>query len=106
MSLDFSLYENGDEVFTANITHNLNKMAEAAGIYGVLWRPDENGATHARHIIKVLREGLLELIEHKEKYEKLNAPNGWGLYEHFVPFVAEVLTACYQYPNAQIVVSR
>lgn len=29
--------------YHANITHNLGKMAEAAGIYHALWRPDEIG---------------------------------------------------------------
>lgn len=27
-------------IFSANITHNLNAMAEAAGIYKHLWRPE------------------------------------------------------------------
>lgn len=31
------------EVFSANITHNLGAMAEAAGIYRHLWRPEEVG---------------------------------------------------------------
>ena len=29
------------QVFSANITHNLGKMADEAGIYKALWRPDE-----------------------------------------------------------------
>lgn len=43
MGLDISLivpdYE--VEVFNRGITHNLNKMAEAVGIYKHLWRPEE-----------------------------------------------------------------
>ena len=31
--------EENEEVFSANITNNLNKMANAAGIYDALWRP-------------------------------------------------------------------
>lgn len=33
--------DDGGEVFDANITHNLNRMAGAAGIYEALWRPGE-----------------------------------------------------------------
>ena len=58
MSLDFRLSVDGDEVYSRNITHNLNKMAEAAGIYTVLWRPDENGITKAHQCIEPLRTGL------------------------------------------------
>ena len=43
MSLDFRLKYNIDNneicVYSGNITHNLNEMAEAAGVYGCLWCP-------------------------------------------------------------------
>ena len=106
MSLDFSLKEGGDCVFWCNITHNLNKMARAAGIYEVLWRPDENGITKANQCIEPLSVGLLELVRNRANYEAYNSPNGWGLYEHFVPFVTAVLTACCDYPDAEVRVSR
>jgi len=35
--------ETTDEVFTANITHNLGEMARQAGLYGVLWEPETCG---------------------------------------------------------------
>ena len=106
MSLDFMLINDGEECFSRNITHNLNKMAEAAGVYAVLWRPDENGITKAHQCIPLLSKGLIELMTNREKYEKLNSPNGWGTYEHFVPFVTAVLTACADYPNADVYADR
>lgn len=51
MSLGVLLYVDVDtggetlhrvELFEANITHNLNKMAKEVGIYEYLWRPDED----------------------------------------------------------------
>jgi len=112
MSLDFYIYRSGKyddngEVFTcnlfqSNITHNLGKMAEAAGIYGALWRPEENGFVYARDVITVLADGLAELRANPTKYEAFNSENGWGLYKHFVPFVQEILTECINYPNARI----
>ena len=106
MSLDFYLLDDEDYVFSRNITHNLSTMADAAGIYKVLWRPDENGFILGKDCIQPLSAGLLELVCHKKKFEKFNSPNGWGMYEHFVPFVTEVLSACSEFPEAIVRVSR
>jgi hypothetical protein len=110
MSLDFYLQYTCDgneiSVFDRNITHNLGKMADKAGIYYALWRPEEKGWTTAKDITKVLEKGLKKLKDKPEYFEKFNAPNGWGMYEHFVPFVEEVLEACKKYPSAIIEVSR
>lgn len=109
MSLDFYLHykmdDNEIEVFDRNITHNLAKMADKAGIYEALWHPDKINAVHAKDIINLLEKGLEELKAKPEFFEKFNAANGWGLYEHFVPFVEKCLEACRQYPNAKIRVS-
>lgn len=110
MSLDFYLqYKiDGNEisVFDRNITHNLTTMADKAGIYYALWRPEEKGWKYAKDIIPLLEKGIKKLKEKPKYFEKYNASNGWGLYEHFVPFVEEVLEACNKYPNATIYVSR
>jgi hypothetical protein len=94
------------EVYHANITHNLNKMAEAAGIYKALWRPEENGIDYASQLIQTLADGLTKLKADPERFEKFNASNGWGMYHHFVPFVDAYLKACIQHPNARISVWR
>jgi hypothetical protein len=96
----------GEQVYSANITHNLNTMADAAGIYKALWRPDENGLTHARDLIPLLRAGLADLTDRPAHFAKYNATNGWGLYKHFVPFVRAYLTACEENPDATVRVSR
>ncbi len=93
-------------VFSANITHNLNTMAEAAGIYQHLWRPDELGITLARELIAPLREGLAQLIADPTTYEKHNPPNGWGSYDGLCRFVRNYLAACEEYPDAKVSVSR
>lgn len=102
MSLDFCLTQDKQEVFSRNITHNLGKMAYEAGIYNVLWHPEENGFIKAKDCIPVLSKGLIELVTNKAKYEAFNSKNGWGMYEHFVPFVTNVLSACAEYPEAEI----
>jgi hypothetical protein len=106
MSLDFCLERTQPTtVFDANITHNLGRMADEAGVYEVLWRPKENGYQKAGQIIPILREGIALLESDPPRFEKFNAKNGWGLYEHFVPFVKSVLAACEKYPDADIEVS-
>lgn len=95
-----------DEVFTANITHNLGNMADEAGIYECLWRPDELGITKAEALIKPLSEGLRKLKRDPERFIPLNPPNGWGCYEAFVPWVERYLIACITYPEAEVSVWR
>jgi hypothetical protein len=35
------------KLFSADVTHNLNEMAKAVGLYEVLWRAEEIGITVA-----------------------------------------------------------
>lgn len=98
--------EDNDEVYWANITHNLGAMARAAGIYSHLWRPEEIEVTTAGQLIEPLAAGLERLKADPDHFKTFNAANGWGLYEHFVRFVDEYLTACRAYPHATIRVSR
>jgi hypothetical protein len=96
MSLDVYLndptatYET-DSLYWANITHNLGKMAGEAGIYKALWRPEEIEAKYAKDIIEIVEKGLADLKARPEYFEQFNSPNGWGMYEHFVPFVEKYL---------------
>lgn len=95
-----------EEVYWANITHNLGEMADKAGIYYALWRPEEIGKTKAIEIIELLEKGLTDLKTRPEYFEKFNSPNGWGMYKDFVPFVERYLDACKEFPDAIIEISR
>lgn len=109
MSLDFWLTKpviEVKDVFGINITHNLTKMADEAGIYNALWHPEEIRATKARHVIHLLEDGLYRLKSNPEHYLKLNPPNGWGSYEGFIDAVEKILMACKEHPDAEINVSR
>lgn len=61
---------------------------------------------HARDLIEPLRKGLADLKARPAHFERFNSPNGWGRYEHFVPWVERYLAACEDYPNAEVSVSR
>lgn len=95
-----------DEVYSRNITHNLNKMAAEAGIYAALWRPDESGFTHAQQLIAPLEQGLALLKSDPDRFRQFNPENGWGTYESLLDFVADYLHACREWPSASVEVSR
>lgn len=108
MSLDVYLELNGEEVYSANITHNLNKMANAVSpyFYQVLWRPEDLNMVHAEDLIHELRKGVSKLACAPSHYKQFDSPNGWGLYENFVPFVINYIEACEKFPKATVKVSR
>jgi hypothetical protein len=92
-------------VFDANITHNLGQMAEEAGIYTCLWHPEDAEIKTAGDLIAPLREGLALMESDPARFKAFNAPNRWGLYKHFVPWLKKLLEACEQNPDATIDVS-
>lgn len=95
-----------EPVYYANITHNLNNMADAVGLYQYLWRPDEHNITTARQLINPLLAGITELKSYPEKYRLLEPANKWGTYDDFIPWLERYLRACREYPDAAISVSR
>lgn len=105
---DTDIDEEGDthEVYSTNITHNLNTMAGKAGIYQHLWRPDEVGIDRAGQLIEPLRAGLELLRSDPERFKVFNPENGWGDYDGLVAFVAEYIGACERWPDAAVGVSR
>jgi len=90
------------EVFEGNITHNLVDMAEKAGLYYCIWRPEEQGIKIAKDLIDPLERGLKDLTDKPEKYKLYNPPNGWGSYETLVSFIDRYLAACKENPEAEI----
>jgi len=94
-------------VFDANITHNLGTMASEAGIYKVLWRPEELfDKPQAEDISYLVERGLEMMKKHPDKYKQHDADNGWGTYEQFIPWIEKYLEALEQYPNSLITTSR
>lgn len=106
MSLTVYLTDGETDVYRANITHNLIKMAGAADLYEAIWQPFELGAIKASDIIPLLENGLHELKSKPDYFNKFNSSNGWGMYHNFVPFVEQYLAACKSNPDAVIHVSR
>lgn len=95
-----------ETVFESGITHNLSEMADKAGIYRHLWRPEELNIKKAVQLIDPLEGGLALLKANPTYYRQFNAKNGWGTYENLVKLIEEYLKACRDYPEAVIRVRR
>lgn len=112
MSLDISLVcECGQpcckgSLWYANVTHNLGKMAEAAGLYLVMWRPEEVGVALARDAAPLLARGVDALKTDPDYFRSLTPANNWGSYEGLLTVASEYLAAALRWPNAKIEVDR
>jgi hypothetical protein len=107
MSLSLYLYEIKEvDVFDNNITHNLGKMAKEAGIYEVLWRPEEIGIDKASDMIPFLEKGVETLKSDPERFKEFNPENGWGSYEGLLAFAVDTLAACKEHPDAMVSACR
>ena len=118
MSLDIDLICSNGEIKNFNITHNLTKMADAAGLYYALCRPykfavpgaddchEDLITVKAKELIETLEIGLNNLVNSPSKFKAYNPENGWGSYSGLVKFVIEYLEACRLNPDATIEVDR
>lgn len=91
-----------NRVFSANITHNLGNMANMAGVYKVLWHPEDVGVEKAKDLVEPLTTGLTRLRANPSFFKQFNPSNGWGSYDVLVEFVEEYLEACRMYPDATV----
>ena len=107
MSLDISLsVVKRTYVFDINITHNLGQMAEVAGIYKHLWRPEELGIRRAGELVEPLKAGLALLKSDPERFKAYDAKNGWGIYDDFISWLEDYIVACEKYSDAEIEISK
>ena len=103
------LYED-KEVASINITHNLNKMAQAVSIddrttlYDVLWHGNELAIPIklGKDFIKPLLIALPILKENSENLKKFNPANGWGSYEGLISFTEKCLGYALIYQDSTV----
>jgi hypothetical protein len=113
MSLDIYLELDGEQVYGANVTHNLGKMAGEVDfgdgtLYGVLWRSDIAGSMieRAADLIQPLRLSIQTMLKEPERFKLHNPKNGWGSYDRFIPWLQRLHLACIEFPNATVRISR
>lgn len=98
--------EGNSRVFSANITHNLTRMAKAAGIYDLLWDLTIEGEDilTAGQMTEQLRMGIERMESDPDTYKTYNPTNGWGSYDDFIPWLKELLEACEEFPDAHVTI--
>mgnify|MGYP003672546310 CR=1 FL=1 len=125
MSLDISLHQEAEyntEVYEANITHNLRKMAgkvvclsieeyrdindkrfaystKEITLYDILWH---GSGQSAKVIAPMLEVGLKELKENEVELCEYIPENGWGSYAGLIKFTQELLFACKEFPETTL----
>lgn len=108
---DRSNYEEEEE-WSANITHNLGKMASNIpvsgyySLYDVMWHPEDNNIKDTTTLLKYLIEGLKYMIDHRKDLLQYNSENGWGTYEDLMKFTLNYKQHCEDNPDCEISVSR
>lgn len=107
MSLDLRIWVPQEvDVCEMNITHNLNVMAERAGIYKHVWRPEEIGITEAGQLIEPLQKAIADMRANPAVYKAVEPTNGWGTYTNFVLWLERLLRVCQEYPEGRVEASR
>lgn len=89
-----------------SITHNLAVMADEAGIYRCLWKPETIGLTKAGQLKKRLKDGLIKLKNDPENFKQFNPIHGGGSYAFLVSVVGAMIEECRKNPKAKVSVSR
>ena len=77
-------------------------MAHEAGIYECLWRPNEHGYETAGDVAPVLSKGIADMEQDPERFKALDAENGWGTYEQWMPILQEMVKVIKRHPKAKI----
>ena len=101
-----------EEEWSANITHNMGRMADVVpvgdglSLYDVVWRPDEHDISTTDELVERLRSGIDYMITNRKELLKYNPKNGWGDYDSFVSWSLNYLYACIDNPGCEIYVSR
>lgn len=94
-----------------NFTHNLAIMAEAAGIYQVLWHPNKECSYSweddwieyqtAKEMLPILQAGYDRMLLEPDHYKSFEPSNKWGTYEGFLGVISEIIAACKEFPDSR-----
>lgn len=111
-------HEEETDTWWANITHNMNKMADAipvstnddrvsATLYDYVWRPEERSEkVDSTVMLRVLTEGINCMVSHRKELLKFNPENGWGSYDAFLKWLINYKEVCEDHPGCEVYVSR
>lgn len=114
MSLDLDIIEDSPHtVSSVNITHNLTDMADALGVYGILWHPEELAKKaevdkiYVKNFLGPINKAIEKLSTNMDYYqEKYGPENGWGSASILLKDLREIREAIEEHPDGYIEVNR
>ena len=59
----------------------------------------------AKDCVKLLAQGVKNMLDDPDKYLAMEPENGWGHYEGALRYLSKLMNACIENPNATIEVS-
>lgn len=103
-----------DREWVANITHNMNKMAQRIFVsenketlYDYVWRPEElYKEIYTNEMKNVLTKGICIMVSKRKSLLRYEPKNGWGSYDSFLKFLIKYKKACEDHPGYIIEASR
>lgn len=98
MSLDI-----GFGTYDGNFTHNVTPMWNEAGIYDALYN---SHGKKVSEVLEALETGLIDMARRPSVYRKMDSPNGWGIYNHALPWLADLVEAARDNKDATICISK
>lgn len=101
-SVSASLSIDDREVWSYSMSDGLKPMAEAAGLYQVIWNPHELGFTHACQCIPALTSGVVALALDRMEFEEFNHRKDLYTYDDLLRFAQYFLNACRTWPMASV----
>lgn len=93
----------GPQVFERNITHNVVRMWDKAGVYDALYMSD---GKRCGDYLPALEGGVDSFHRYFAEYEDLNPANGWGSAQAALEFLVALLVAVREHPDGYFRVSK
>lgn len=92
--------------YKSSISNDLSSMADAAGVYRHIWRPEGLGIIKASELVAPLNEGLRVLRANKERFKCFEPKHKRDTYEDLTNFIEHYIKASIKYPDATIEIER
>lgn len=91
------------EAGSFNITHNVSRMWDKAGVYECLYNWH---GRKAEELIEPLSNAIQDMLIKPREYETLNPKNGWGDFIGAKEFLRKVVDCCSEHPKCIIHISK
>jgi hypothetical protein len=93
-------------VYKTYVKRDIFQMADLVGVYSIIWKPNDYGINKASKLIPHLERAIEELEKNPDFFKALQPEEKWSTYENFLAWLKRYLSACRNYPDAEIHIDR